>query len=85
MSKFQKGDKVRCVSKEHTKRYWNEHVKYLEIGRVYTVSYVDSPYDYCVTLQEVDTIEPDGLFYHEDDFVPAFCTDEAWDRAMRGV
>lgn len=62
MSKFQKGDKVRCVSKEHTKRYWNEHVKYLEIGRVYTVSYVDSPYDYRVTLQEVDTIEPDGLF-----------------------
>lgn len=62
MAKFQKGDTIRCVSKFHTKRYWNEHVKYLEIGRVYTVSYVDTPYDYRVTLEEVDLLNQTALF-----------------------
>lgn len=62
MAKFQKGDTIRCVSKFHTKRYWNEHVKYLEIGRVYTVSYVDTPYDYRVALEEVDLLNQTALF-----------------------
>ena len=88
--KFESGDKVRCISKDHTP--WADNLRLIEIGKIYTVygtATVDTAKKtlHVLMFNETNAINSDGPYYVEDDFESADVAstqdhDDAWDRAM---
>lgn len=83
------GDKIKCISNIHG--YVDENNHLLEIGKVYTVAEVAPmslvmKHTLKVTLVEINKYHPEGPFFVAEDFeLVSFNSDDAWDRAMRGI
>lgn len=86
-SKFQAGDRVRCVQKRMT--VWSNQQKVV-VGQIYTVKRCATYSTHSIILQEIDNAyaTKSGWVFHEDDFELVDNhqdANDAWNRAMRGI